>query len=47
VSILIRLGDAERAGRAPSTVSMMIIRPPQHGHRQADEGVSVWLSASG
>jgi hypothetical protein len=29
VSILIRLGDEDRAGRAPSNVSMMIIRPPQ------------------
>jgi hypothetical protein len=29
LSILIRLG--ERAVRAPSNVSTMIIRPPQHG----------------
>jgi hypothetical protein len=33
VSILIRLGDGERAGRTPSKVSMTIIRPPQQGHR--------------
>ena len=46
VSILIGRGGACRAGRTPSKVSMMIIRPPQHGHRRADEGVSVWLSAS-
>ena len=45
VSILIRLGDGERAGRAPSKVSMMIIRPPQQGHRRAGEDVSVSLSA--
>src|SRR5215472_5996364 len=32
VSILIRLGDEDRAGRAPSNVSTTIIRPPQHGH---------------
>ena len=38
VSILIRFGDGDRAGRAPSNVSMMIIRPPQHGHRRAGEG---------
>ncbi len=31
VSILIRVGDGERAGRAPSKVSTIIIRPPQHG----------------
>jgi hypothetical protein len=45
VSILIGVGDGERAGRTPSNVST-IIRPPQHGHRRADEGVSVSLSAS-
>ena len=33
VSILIGLGDGERAGRTPSKVSMTIIRPPQQGHR--------------
>jgi hypothetical protein len=33
VSILIRVGAEERAGRAPSNVSTMIIRPPQHGMR--------------
>ena len=43
VSILIRLGGG---GRGPSNVSMMIIRPPQHGHRRAGKGVSVSLSAS-
>ena len=32
VSILIRVGDGEREERAPSKVSTMIIRPPQHGH---------------
>ena len=46
VSILIRVGDGERAGRAPSNISMMIIRPPQHGHRRAGKGVSAALSAS-
>ena len=46
VSILIRVGDGDRAGRAPSKVSMMIIRPPQQGHRRAGEGVSVSSSAS-
>jgi hypothetical protein len=46
VSILIRLCGGDCGGRTPSNVSMMIIRPPQHGHRRADEGVSVWLSAS-
>ena len=39
VSILIRVGDGDRAGRAPSNVSMMIIRPPQHGHRRAVGGL--------
>ena len=28
LSILIRLGDGERQGRGPSSVSTMIIRPP-------------------
>ena len=46
VSILIWFGCGDRAGRAPSNVSMMIIRPPQHGHRCAGEGVSVSRSAS-
>ena len=46
MAILMRVGAEERAGRAPSNVSMMIIRPPQHGHRRAGEGVSVSLSAS-
>jgi hypothetical protein len=45
VSILIGLGEDERAGRWPSNVSTMIIRPPQHGHRREDEDVSVSLSA--
>ena len=35
VSILIRLGDGDHAGRGPSNVSTMIIRPPQHGQRRA------------
>src|SRR5208283_2279012 len=34
-SILIRLGDGDRAGRGPSNVSTTIIRPPQHGQRRA------------
>jgi hypothetical protein len=38
VSILIRVGDGERAGRAPSKVSTMIIRPPQQGQRRPGEG---------
>jgi len=46
VSILIRLGGWDRAGRAPSKVSTMIIRPPQPGHRRAVGGASVLLSAS-
>ena len=46
VSILNRLGDEDRAGRAPTNVSTMIIRPPQHGHRCAGEGVSASVSAS-
>src|SRR5208337_1775929 len=36
-SILIRLGDGDRAGRGPSNVSTTIIRPPQHGQRRAGE----------
>src|SRR6516162_346952 len=35
VSIPIRVGDGDRAGRGPSNVSTMIIRPPQQGHRCA------------
>ena len=46
VSILILLGDENRAGRGPSNVSTMIIRPPQHGQRCAGETSSAWLSAS-
>src|SRR5271166_1064387 len=46
VSILIRLGGGERAGRGPSNVSTTIIRPPQHGHRRGDEPSSPSLSAS-
>ena len=46
LSILIRLGDGDLAGRRPSNVSTMIIRPPQHGHRCAGEGLSASLSAS-
>ena len=32
VSMLIRLGDGGREERAPSNISTVIIRPPQHGH---------------
>jgi hypothetical protein len=46
VSILIRVGDGERAGRAPSKVLTSIIRPPQQGHRCAGGTPSVSLSAS-
>jgi hypothetical protein len=46
VSIVIRVGDGERAGRAPSKVSTMIIRPPQHGYSRAGEAVSASPSAS-
>ena len=46
VSILIRFSDGDRPGRAPWNVSMMIIRPPQHGHRRAGNGASASLSAS-
>jgi hypothetical protein len=35
VSIRMRLGDGDLAGRGPSKVSTMIIRPPQHGQRRA------------
>ena len=45
LSILIRLGDGERQGRAPSNVSTTIIRPPQQGQRRAGE-TSAGLSAS-
>jgi hypothetical protein len=45
LSILIRLGNGGRAGRGPSNVSTMIIRPPQHGQRRAGETSSAWLSA--
>ena len=37
VSILIRLGDGDRAGRGPPNVSTTIMRPPQHGQRRAGE----------
>jgi len=37
VSILIRIGEGDRAGRGPSNVSTTIIRPPQHGQRRAGE----------
>jgi hypothetical protein len=46
VSILIRIGDGERVGRGPSNISMLIIRPPQHGHRRAGKrcfGLAVGL----
>ena len=46
VSILMRVGAEERAGRAASKVSTMIIRPPQRGHCRAGEAVSASLSAS-
>jgi hypothetical protein len=46
VSILMRIGYGELAGRVASKVSTMIIRPPQHGHRCAGEGVSASLSAA-
>ena len=41
-----RVGDGERAGRAPSNVSTMTIRPPQHGHCRAGEAVSASLRPS-
>jgi len=34
LSILIRVGEGDRAGRGPSNVSTMIIRPPQQGQRR-------------
>jgi hypothetical protein len=37
LSILIRVGDGERQGRGALNISTMIIRPPQHGQRRADE----------
>ena len=46
VSILIRLGGGGRVGRAPSNVSTMIIRPPQHGQRRAGGTSSASLSTS-
>jgi hypothetical protein len=46
LSILIRLGDGDRAGRGPSKVSTTIIRPPQHGQRRKDESGSASLPAS-
>jgi hypothetical protein len=46
VSILMRVGDGGRPGRAPSKVSTMIIRPPQQGQRRTGEAVSAWLFAS-
>ena len=46
VSILIRARRRCRAGRGPSNVSTMIIRPPQHGQRRAGERSSARLSAS-
>src|ERR1700756_4599558 len=46
VSIVIRLGGGGRAGRAPSNVSTMIIRPPQHGQRRAGKTSSASLSTS-
>ena len=33
-----RVGAEDRVGRGPSNISMMIIRPPQHGHRRAGKG---------
>ena len=41
LSILIWAGDGERAGRAASNASMMIIRPPQQGQGRAGEVFSV------
>jgi hypothetical protein len=46
LSILIRFSEGDRAGRGPSNVSTMIIRPPQQGQRRAGETSSVGLSAS-
>ena len=45
-SILMRVGDGDRSGRAPWKVSTMIIRPPQQGHGREGEGVSASLSVS-
>jgi hypothetical protein len=45
VSILIGVGDDECAGRTPSKVSTMIIRPPQQGQRRPDESPSVSRSS--
>ena len=45
VSILIGLGGGDRAGRAPSNVSTMMILPPQQGQRRAGETSSAGLSA--
>ena len=42
VSIQMRVGAEDRVGRGPSSnTSMMIIRPPQHGHRRAGEAVAI------
>jgi hypothetical protein len=40
VSIVMGLGDGERQGRGPWSVSTMSIRPPQHGQRRAGETCS-------
>ena len=45
VSILIRLGDGDRAGRGAVEVSTTIIRPPQHGQRRKAKGHRPRLSA--
>src|SRR5271165_204386 len=45
VSIRMRLGDGDLAGRGPSKVSTMIIRPPQHGQRRGGGTSSAPLSA--
>ena len=42
-----RVGAEDRVGRGPSNISMMIIRPPQHGHRRAGKGVSVASESQG
>ena len=46
VSILIRFGDDDCAGRGPSNVSTMIIRPPQHRQRRVGRMFSPSLLAS-
>jgi len=46
VSILMRLGDGDCAGRTPSNVSTMIMRPPQQGQRRAGETSSASPSTS-